>query len=97
MIVVHAFLGRTHHEDEVARKLGALGFIALAADCYGETHKTREAGFKAVHALREVRTTTMRARLEAALEAVRKLPDVDEDKICIIGYCFGGMCAVDVR
>lgn len=90
VIVIHAFLGRTHHEDDVARRLGALGFVAFSADIFGETHTTREGGFKAVHALREERETKMRSRIEAALKVVSDHPHVDPEKIAAIGYCFGG-------
>jgi dienelactone hydrolase len=38
----------------------------------------------------------LRQRLLAAVAAARARPDVDGNRIVIIGYCFGGLCALDV-
>ncbi|MEC7396403.1 MAG: dienelactone hydrolase family protein, partial [Pseudomonadota bacterium] len=36
VLVVHAWAGRSPFEEEVARKLAALGYAALAMDVYGK-------------------------------------------------------------
>lgn len=38
----------------------------------------------------------LRARLLAALAFVQGLDGVDTGRIAVIGYCFGGLCALDV-
>ena len=38
----------------------------------------------------------LRERLLAILEQVRGLDEVDGGRIAVIGYCFGGQCALDV-
>jgi dienelactone hydrolase len=38
----------------------------------------------------------LRQRLLAALETARGLPGVDAARIGIMGYCFGGLCALDL-
>jgi len=38
----------------------------------------------------------LRDRAEAALITVRNLPEVDPQRIAIIGFCFGGMCALEL-
>ena len=37
-----------------------------------------------------------RNRLNAALNALKELAEVDENKIAIMGYCFGGMAALEL-
>ena len=38
----------------------------------------------------------LRQRLLAVVEEVRKREHVDKGRIAVIGYCFGGQCALDV-
>jgi dienelactone hydrolase len=38
----------------------------------------------------------LRLRLNSALEVLQKRADVAPEKIAIIGYCFGGMCAIEM-
>jgi dienelactone hydrolase len=38
----------------------------------------------------------MRRRVQLAVDEVRKLPQVDPEKIAAIGYCFGGGCVLEL-
>lgn len=38
----------------------------------------------------------LRERLYAALEAIKSISVVDNNRIAIIGFCFGGLCALDL-
>ena len=38
----------------------------------------------------------IRARAQAALEQLRKHPQVDPDKVAAIGYCFGGLVVLEM-
>jgi dienelactone hydrolase len=38
----------------------------------------------------------LQQRMKAALNTVKLLPWVDENKIAAIGFCFGGLCALDL-
>lgn len=40
--------------------------------------------------------TLLRRRINAALQAVRQLPNVDASRIAAMGYCFGGMCVLEL-
>lgn len=62
----------------------------------GILHTTREEGFAALSAFRSARSTLLRGRLLAALNFVKSLPEVDHSKISSIGFCFGGMCSIDL-
>ncbi|MEZ4576173.1 MAG: dienelactone hydrolase family protein [Vampirovibrionales bacterium] len=38
----------------------------------------------------------LRSRLLAAIEAAKANPLVDASRVAVIGFCFGGLCALDV-
>ena len=91
VLIVPQWMGLTDYEKGRARQLAELGYVAFCADIYGQGHvaqDTKEAGtlagrFKGDRAL-------FRARLNAALRALRASPTVDAHRCAAIGYCFGG-------
>ena len=38
----------------------------------------------------------LRARLLDTVEVVKSLPEVDPNKVAAIGFCFGGLCVLDL-
>src|SRR5262245_8638132 len=38
----------------------------------------------------------LRARVVATVKVVRALPEVDPNKVAAIGFCFGGLCVLDL-
>ncbi len=81
-----------------AEKLVALGYHVVVADLFGRRFTPgadKEAAFAAMGELRADRAA-LRDRLLAVLEEVRKREHVDPARIAVIGYCFGGQCALDV-
>ena len=91
VLVVHEWYGLNDYAKSRARQLAQLGYVALAADMYGNgvtTTDPAEAG-KLATALRGDRPL-MRARAQAALETLRKIPQCDPQRVAAIGYCFGG-------
>ncbi|KAH7726131.1 Dienelactone hydrolase [Aphelenchoides avenae] len=75
-----------------------LGFVGFAVDLYGKGKrgKTMEESRAFLQPLRDDREGLMRRRLLAAIDHVKSFEFVDKNKIAIIGYCLGGMCALDV-
>ena len=89
--------GISEHVIERARRLAALGYVALAADPYGDAKQARDLS----HA-RELMTAVRsdvnrwRARAQAALDALCAQRGVDRTKLAAIGYCFGGSTALEL-
>ena len=61
----------------------------------GHTAKTNTAKEALMHPLTQDRLL-LRTRIQAAFDTVSALPEVNRNKIAIIGYCFGGLCALDL-
>lgn len=98
VIIIPTVMGVQPLEIGFAEKLVALGYHAIVADLFGRRFTPavdREAAFAAMDELRSDRAALC-DRLLAILEEVRKREHVDTDKVAVIGYCFGGQCALDV-
>ena len=97
VIVVHEWYGLNEYAKRRARELAELGYVALAADIYGDGKSTTdpaEAGKLA--GLYRTDRPLLRARAQAALEVLRDHPLVDTDRIVCLGYCFGGMTSLEL-
>jgi dienelactone hydrolase len=98
VIVIPTVMGVQPLELGFAEKLAALGYHVVVADLFGRRFTPgvdKEAAFAAMGQLRSDRAA-LRDRLLAIVEEVRKRDHVDATKIAVIGYCFGGQCALDV-
>ena len=80
-----------------ARALAELGYVALAADLYGQGRVFDDPaeGSAAAIDLRE-RGEVLRGRVVASFEAFRSLSEVEDDRIGAIGYCLGGQCVLEL-
>ncbi len=85
------------HVIERARRLAALGYVALAADPYGDGKQARDLPH-AIELMTAVRSdvSVWRARAQAALDALSAQPGVDRTRLAAIGYCFGGSTALEL-
>lgn len=91
VIVVPEWWGNGEYTRMRARKLAELGFIALAADMYGEGKMgitPTEAQALATPFYKDPQLG--KARLAAALKTIKTYPQTDASKVAAIGYCFGG-------
>ncbi len=96
VVVIHQWMGLTDHERQVSDDLAKLGYVALAADIYGEgvrPKNTGEAG-KLAGAYKGDRAL-YRRRITAALETLKAQPGVDASRLAVIGFCFGGTGALE--
>ena len=98
VLIIPTVMGVSPLELGFAEKLNALGYHAVVADLFGRRFTPvvdREEAFAAMGELRSDRAA-LRDRLLAILEEVSKRDHVDAGRIAVIGYCFGGQCALDV-
>jgi len=97
ILIVHDWMGEGKFSQEKARILAKEGYVALAVDIYGKGIRPKdstEAGviagkFKNDRAL-------LRERIRAAYNALIAMKEVDPTKIVVMGYCFGGMTALEL-
>jgi dienelactone hydrolase len=82
---------------DCARRLAGHGFVALAADLYGEGTFTHEMQH-AMYLMNDLRSelTRWRHRARAALDALARHPAVNSRKLAAVGYCFGGSTALEL-
>lgn len=97
VLVFHDWSGRNEFAQKKAEQLAELGYIGFAVDMYGngKIGTTTEEKQELMNPLASNRGL-LRQRALAAFEAVKKLPDVDVDRMGAIGFCFGGLCALDL-
>jgi dienelactone hydrolase len=97
VLVCHEWWGLNDYSKKRAEQLAQMGYVALAVDVYGKgvNAKTMDEAAKMSTALKNDRPT-LRARVNAALAALRARKEVDLRKIAAIGYCFGGTTALEL-
>ncbi len=97
VLVMHSALGLRHMVGDIAQKLSALGYLAVATDMYGrdaDIQAPEQAGAFYM-ALLET-PDRLRARTAAWFDCIAAHPDVDPARIAAIGYCFGGKCVLEL-
>lgn len=97
VLVVHDWTGRNAFAQNKIQQLAELGYIGLAVDMYGEarTGQTNEEKSALMAPLMSHRSH-LRQRIHSALDAARKLDNVNPHKIAVMGFCFGGLCALEL-
>jgi dienelactone hydrolase len=97
VLINHTWAGRDNFVAEKAKKLAALGYVGFAVDMYGKgvLGSGAEENAKLMQPFMDNRQM-LQKRMQAALYAVKRLPWVDDGKIAAIGFCFGGLCSLDL-
>ena len=97
VIVAHDWTGRNEFACQKARMLAEMGYIGFASDVYGQGRLGVDNDEKMALMQPLVNDRSMlRDRLRAAFDALIAMPEVDPNRIAIIGFCFGGLCALDL-
>ena len=89
VVVIHENRGLTPHIQDVARRLGKEGFLALAPDMLsplGGTPPDQQAAVKLIGTLEQDKTV---ARLAAAVRFLAAHPE-STGKVGVVGFCWGG-------
>ena len=97
VVIFPAWWGLTEEPKNKAVELAKLGYVAFVADVYGggkTTEDPAQAG-KWAGPFHQDRKMT-RVRCQAALDTLNAQKYVDKDKVAATGYCFGGMCALEL-
>src|SRR4051812_19703188 len=97
VLVVHEWYGLNDYAKKRADMLAQLGYVAFAADIYGKgvrPSNPQEAGAESGKYSND--RPLVRARVKAGLEQLLQAPGVDATRIAAIGYCFGGMCVLEL-
>ena len=97
ILVSHTIAGRAALEEDKADQLARLGYVAFALDLYGKG--VRGESPKANRTLMDAQLAdraAMQQRLLLALSTLKAQPEVDVGRVAAIGFCFGGLCVLDV-
>lgn len=95
VLVFHGGAGPSEHERERARRLAELGYVALAPDLFGQPFTSREQGIALISGLISD-PARFRGLLVAALAALSLQPRVGRARLAAIGFCFGGLAALEL-
>jgi len=85
------------HAKTKAERLAQLGYVALAADPYGNgaiANDLNEAMKLATPLFENV--DKLRGRAHSALKTLSRLPQVDASRLASIGYCMGGTFSLEL-
>lgn len=97
VVIAHAWGGRGEQEDETARRLAAEGYAGFALDLYGPgvrgTNRDENAALIAPFLARR---SMLQGRMASSVKALQSQDEVDSRRIAAIGFCFGGLCVLDL-
>lgn len=98
VLLVHEWSGVGEHVCERARQVaGELGYHGFAVDVYGRGIRPESVEDCSATMMIYVNDRELLCRrLQAALAWIRAQPDVDATRIAILGYCFGGLAALEL-
>ena len=97
VLVVHDWMGCDSYAKTRADQLARLGYVAFAADIYGKgvrPKNSQEAGAQAAKYKGD--RPVLRARVNAALDVLKKQPQCDPKRVAAVGYCFGGTTVLEL-
>ena len=97
VMVCHNWAGRGDNDGRNAKRLAELGYAGFAVDLYGKgvLGSGPEENAKLMQPFVDDRAF-LQSRLAAAHAAMCLQPEVDKARTAVIGFCFGGLCALDM-
>jgi dienelactone hydrolase len=97
VLIAHDWAGLHDASRERAKTLAQMGYVGFAMDVYGKGRRgTPGADNSALLNPMLADRALLRRRLLAAVEASKQQPAADPGCIGAIGYCFGGLCVLDL-
>lgn len=97
ILICHAWAGKDDFVEKKARYFSEQGYHAIALDVYGKgvLGTSKEENIKLMSPFIENRQM-LQKRLIAGVNFAKELAFVDSDNLFVIGFCFGGLCALDI-
>ena len=97
VLICHHASGLDGFIERKARRLAWQGYVCFALDNYGKGTRanTAEQNKALMPAFMNDRRMLLE-RLRAGLATARAMPIIDARRIAVMGFCFGGLCALDL-
>lgn len=98
VLLVPNILGPKEADFAKAERIAALGYVVLVADLYGQGNRPRREDpdmRKFMDALLADRGLLLQ-RLDTSLQVLKAVPGCDATRLAAIGFCFGGLCVLDM-
>tara|TARA_B100000780_G_scaffold275473_1_gene242113 strand:- start:3551 stop:4273 length:723 start_codon:yes stop_codon:yes gene_type:complete len=99
ILIAHDWSGRRQFATETADTMAELGYVGFAVDMYGKGVFGEDGNVDLNSSLMNPLANdraALRRRMLAALKAGLELPQVDSSKVAAMGFCFGGMCVLEL-
>lgn len=97
VLVAHDWSGRNDFVCEKATMLAEMGYVGFALDMYGQGRLGTSLSEKTALMQPLINDRLLLTeRIRAAFDAVIGLSEVDPARVAAIGFCFGGLCALDL-
>lgn len=97
VLISHAWGGRSDIEENKAAVLAELGYVGFAIDLYGKGIRgsNPDENTALMQPLLNDRPL-LQSRMQLALSQCRKQKEVDSARVAAMGFCFGGLCVLDL-
>jgi dienelactone hydrolase len=97
VLLYHAFEGAGSFTLDYGKRIAQQGYTVFVADMYGDgqTSMTIEGCFALITPFLQDRAL-VRRRAVLAFETLLQQPNIDPTKIGALGFCFGGMCVLEL-
>jgi dienelactone hydrolase len=97
VLVFHGMEGRSEAQMRFATRLAEQGYQAVAVDLFGED--ISRGGIEATGAAMALFVddrVALAKRLSTVLDTLTATSHVNPDRVAAIGFCFGGLCVLDL-
>lgn len=98
ILLIPNVLGTKEADFVRAERLAALGYAVFVADVFGQGKRTTRTDPDMGRYMTELNNdrALLKGRLAVSLDTLKAIPEVNAAKCAVLGYCFGGKCALDV-